>query len=284
MPTAPGGYDPMDTEEALLSAAAEVRQPSARIEPTTRSAVVHAQLREDIRRGRLQAGSRLRFVELATRFAVSQSVVREALTRLAEQGLAVALPQQGFRVTPLDRKHLDELTEARVFLETGVVRLAVERGDLGWESSVLAAHHQLSRTQKFSAPEELNAAWFDAHEQFHQSLLQGCGNDRLFALASSLRDAASLYRWWAHPMGDGHHRRLDQEHQELLDAVLGRDQQNAADLLEQHIRRTSESLHGATRETVSADDPADSQEQGGAVAGRPRRRAGSARPTDDPSP
>jgi DNA-binding GntR family transcriptional regulator len=239
---------------AAAAALSELEQAPARVEPTTRSAVVHAQLREDVLRGRLQPGSRLRFVELANRFGVSQSVVREALTRLAEQGLAVALPQQGFRVTPLDRKHLDDLTEARVFLETGVFRLAVERGDLGWESSVLAAHHQLSRTQKFSAPGELNAAWFDAHEQFHQSLLQGCGNHRLFALASSLRDAASLYRWWAHPMGDGHHRQLDREHQQLLDAVLGRDQESAADLLAQHIRRTSESLHSATTGVPSAVD------------------------------
>jgi DNA-binding GntR family transcriptional regulator len=235
----------------------EIAQTSARTEPATRSAAVHAQLREDVRRGRLQPGSRLRLVELADRFTVSQSVIREALTRLAEQGLAVALPQQGFRVTQLDRKDLDELTEARVFLETGVFRLAVERGDLGWESAVLAAHHQLSRTEMCSSPEELDAAWFDAHEQFHQRLLKGCGNDRLVALASSLRDAASLYGWWAHPMGDGHHRRLDHEHQELLAAVLGRDPQVAADLLEHHIRRTGESLYGPIAETPSTADPAD---------------------------
>jgi len=70
---------------------------SLRVTPrssTTRSAFVHAQLREDVLRGVLPPGQRLRLVELAERFSVSQSVVREALTRLAEQGLAVAVPRQ----------------------------------------------------------------------------------------------------------------------------------------------------------------------------------------------
>jgi len=221
---------------------------------TTRSAFVHAQLREDVLRGVLPPGQRLRLVELAERFSVSQSVVREALTRLAEQGLAVAVPQQGFRVTPLSLKDLDELTEARAQLETLVLRQAVERGDITWESSIVAAHHQLSNTPKTRPAGDLNGAWFAAHEQFHQSMLRGCGNNRLYGAAMSLRDAASLYRWWSRPVGRDYDRDVDQEHQQLLDAVLARDQQAAADLLARHIQRTSDSLR-----SPAADVPATSE-------------------------
>ncbi len=212
---------------------------------TTRSAFVFAQLRDDVLRGVLTPGSRLRLVELAERFAVSQSVVREALTRLAEQGLAVTVAQQGYRVTPISRKDLDELTEARTQLETLVLRQAVERGDITWESSVVAAHHQLSGTPKTRPDGELNGAWFAAHEQYHQSLLRGCGNDRLYGAAMSLRDAASLYRRWSRPVGQDYARDVDAEHRRLLDAVLARNQQAAADLLAQHIQRTSEALRSA---------------------------------------
>lgn len=211
-------------------------------EATTRSALVHAQLREDVLRGVLAPGSRLRFVELAQRFSVSQSVVREALTRLAEQGLAVAVPQQGFRVTPLSLKDLDELTEARVELETLVLRLAVRRGDIAWESSVVAAHHQLAATPKTRPDGELNGAWFTAHEQFHQSTLRGSGNDRLYGVAMSLRDAASLYRWWSRPVGHDYDRDVDREHRAILEAVLSRDEDNAIALLASHIQRTTEAL------------------------------------------
>lgn len=221
-------------------------QPAA----TTRSTFVHAQLRDDVLRGALLPGQRLRLVELAERFSVSQSVVREALTRLAEQGLAVTVAQQGYRVTPLSLKDLDELTEARTQLETLVLRQAVERGDITWESSVVATHHELGATPKTDECGEMNGGWFTAHERFHQSLLRGCGNDRLYATAMSLRDAASLYRRWSRPVGHDYDRDVDFEHRRLLEAVLARDGQAAAELLAQHIQRTSNSLRGAAEQDV----------------------------------
>lgn len=212
---------------------------------TTRSAFVHAQLREDVLRGVLPPGSRLRFVELAERFSVSQSVVREALTRLAEQGLAVAMPQQGFRVRPLSLTDLDELTDARVEIETLVLRRSIERGDIAWESSVVAAHHELAKTPTARPSGDLSGAWFTAHEQFHRSVLHGCGNDRLYDVAVALRDAASLYRWWSQPVGGDYHRDFELEHRQILDAIVARDTDAASELLSQHIQRTSDALRDA---------------------------------------
>jgi DNA-binding GntR family transcriptional regulator len=65
-------------------------------------------------------------VELAGRFGVSQSVVREALTRLGERGLVVASPQRGFRVRELSVADIAELTELRV---------EIERWLCGWRST-----------------------------------------------------------------------------------------------------------------------------------------------------
>lgn len=222
---------------------------------TTRALLVHAQLREDVLAGVLLPGQRLRLVELARRFSASQSVIREALTRLAEQGLAVATPQQGFRVTPLSITELDELTDARVEIEALVLSRAVRRGDLGWESSIVAAHHQLSNTAKITPTDEPNGGWFSAHERFHQQMLRGCGNDRLYAVAMSLRDAASLYRRWSRPIGLDYERDVDLEHHQLLDAVLARDEPAAAKLLAQHIERTSNSLRSVAIDDTAVSDP-----------------------------
>jgi len=86
---------------------------------STRVEEVYAQLRADVVEGRLQPGAKLMLTPLCQRFSVSLSVVREALTRLAEQKLARAMPQQGFMVMPLSRTHLLELTDAHVCLDTG---------------------------------------------------------------------------------------------------------------------------------------------------------------------
>ncbi|MFD4829796.1 GntR family transcriptional regulator [Streptomyces uncialis] len=211
-------------------------------EKTTRAAAVHAQIREEIFQGVLSPGQRLRLVELSQRFEVSQSVVREALTRLSEQGLVAAAPQQGFSVIALSLQHLDELTEARTRIESMVLRLSIERGDIRWESAAVAAHHHLVNTPTTLPNGFLSGEWFAVHEQFHQALLDGCGNDRLLAVAMSLRDAATIYRRWSRPVGNDYGRHVAREHQELLDAAVARDADTAADLLVQHIDRTSAAL------------------------------------------
>ncbi|TMQ90959.1 GntR family transcriptional regulator [Actinomadura soli] len=212
---------------------------------TTRSELVYEEVRKEILRGTLPPGSRLRFVDLAKRFTVSQSVVREALMRLAEQGLAVALPQQGFRVRTLNLTDLHEITEARIDIESLVMRHAIARGDLQWESSVIAVHHTLARTPPTTERGEINEDWVDAHEAFHHATLQGCENGRLLSIATSLREAASLYRWWSGSMAPDPERDVALEHRQILDAVVARDEVNAACLIAQHIQRTTDALINA---------------------------------------
>ncbi|MFG3248816.1 GntR family transcriptional regulator [Streptomyces sp. NPDC048187] len=219
-------------------------------EKATRGGIVHAQIREDIFQGVLRPGQRLRLVELAQRFSVSQSVVREALTRLAEQGLVHAAPQQGFSVVTVSLDDLNDLTEARIELETLVLRRAIERGDIKWEAAVVAAHHHLAGLDAVRPDGTLDGDWFSVHEHFHQTLLEACGNARLLAAALSLRDAATLYRRWSRPVGHDVDRDVAGEHRQIVDAVLSRDADAAADLLARHIDRTSEALR-----TVIGDDP-----------------------------
>jgi DNA-binding GntR family transcriptional regulator len=208
--------------------------------PTTRTGAVYLRIRDEILRGMLEPGQRLRLVELAQRCSVSQSVVREVLTRLAEQGLVVALPQQGFRVVSLTAKDLDELTEARAQVESLVLRLSIQRGDLHWESSLVAAHHTLAATPE-STPDGAfdNEEWFEVHERFHLALLEGCANDRLLGITVSLRDSAALYRRWSRPIGRDFSRDVAGEHRALLDAALARDANLASARLVEHLQRTT---------------------------------------------
>lgn len=214
----------------------------ARTTSTTRAGLVFEEIRDEILRGRFHPGQRLRFVELAERFSVSQSVVREALTRVAEQGLAVAMPQQGFRVVTLSLDDLNELTEARCQIESLTFRYSVDRGDMGWESALVAAHHRLASTPIMTEDGEMNSDWFDVHERFHRELLTGCGNNRLLGAALSLRDAAALYRHWSGPIGHDYDRDVAAEHLAILNAALARDSDLAAQLLTDHIERTTNAL------------------------------------------
>ena len=210
----------------------------------TRGEQVYAQLRADILSGRVLPGTKLRFAELTVRYDCSTSVVREGLTRLAEQGLVQSEPQHGFHVTPVSQDDLDDLTTARCEIEGLVLRMSIENGDIAWESEVVAAHHALDRTPMESDgdPVVMSEDWTLAHARFHQALLSACPNQRLRNMAVSLRDAAELYRRWSRPLGHDTDRDVQGEHRALVGAALRGDAIEAVRLLDEHLRRTRRAL------------------------------------------
>ncbi len=212
--------------------------------PKLLSADIYEAVRSDILSGRREPGSRIRIAAVAEQFKASLSVVREALTRLAENGLVIAEPNLGFRVIPLSLEDLADLTRVRVHVEGLAIFEAVQRGSVTWEASVISAHHVLIRTPMVAAddPDRVLEPWATAHAAFHSSLMEGCGSPRLIGLAQPLRDAAEVYRRWSVPFAVGRSRDIEEEHRRILDAVLSRDAAGARDLLVGHIEETTRVL------------------------------------------
>jgi DNA-binding GntR family transcriptional regulator len=198
---------------------------------------VYQVLRKDLLNGRMAPGERLKVVELSIRFEWSQSVVREALARLAENGLVVATPQRGFRVRELSVQDIQELTEARVQIESMTLGFAIARGDIQWESAVLASHHLLENTPVALDDGQFNQDWRERHQAFHRALLSGCGNAHLEAVSADLRDCAELYRrpYWS--LTDDSERDVGTEHRVLKELTLARETDAAVALLRAHIER-----------------------------------------------
>lgn len=198
---------------------------------------VYEQIRDRILRGDFAPGARLRPATLGPEYDVSVSVVREALTRLSEQGLVLAEPNLGFAVPLLSRERLENIVQARVEVEGITIRISVESGDLAWESSVMAAHHTLNRTPLRLEDQGLNPDWVTAHRQFHAQLLAGCQNDVLLGICASLFQSAELYRNWSEP-SPGAQRNVAAEHDALAKAAIAREADKASALLKAHIEKT----------------------------------------------
>jgi DNA-binding GntR family transcriptional regulator len=210
----------------------------------TRADEVQERLRADILGGQRTPGERLKFPDLCEQHEVSAGVIREALTRLVDQGLVRVQAHQGYVVTPLSHRELGELTVARMELESLVFRLSVLEGDMSWEAGAVAAHHVLERAP-FTAdgnPSQLSEEWSQAHAAFHVALLAGCGNRRLQEMALKLREEAELYRRWSVSLGQEPRRDIAGEHRALLDAALARDPELAAERLADHISHTARLL------------------------------------------
>lgn len=204
-------------------------------------------MRDDILRGTLEPGQRLKFPDLCERYDASVGAIREALAALTNQGLVRSSAHRGFTVTPISLGDLEDLTTARCLIEPQVLAMSVRNGGVEWEARIMAAHHVLRRAMPQRLDNgEPNPAWVEAHEQFHEELFSACGNERLLEITRHLGADAALYRRWYDIISDGR-RDVAAEHQALLDASIGGDADLAAKLLLEHIRRTARDILDANR-------------------------------------
>lgn len=204
-------------------------------------------LRDDIMAARLAPGTKLRMVELQQRYGLGISPLREALLRLASEGLVVVEGQRGFAVASVSLAELEDLTRARVRLEAAILAEAVERGDADWEAGMLAAFHRLSRTPlpQDTRDTEAMALWEERHRTFHQALVAGCGSPWLLRLHNQLTEHSERYRRVRlfHSVAPAQLvRNVNDEHQALMQALLDRDAVRAAALMKQHLERTAQAV------------------------------------------
>ena len=209
---------------------------------------MYESLRNAVLHGEFAPQQPLKPQELATSHGVSLAVVREALLRLVGEGLAQRLPNRGFVVPATGAERWQQIAEARAMFEPAMLRLAIERGDLEWETRVRAAHHRLAGTPPYERESDVHYsdAWAEAHRRFHRALLEGCGNEVLLTTFDRLWTDSELARRWStvhNPARDG-----PAEHRAIEEAALARDADRAAGLLRQHVSRTAAGLTG--NETV----------------------------------
>lgn len=214
---------------------------------------VYASVRTELLTGQLEPGAKLRLGDFVARFGVSLSVVREAMTRLSEQGLVQSSPQRGFWVTPLSVEDLTDLTRARVLIETLALRESIIHGDLSWESSVVARHHALQKTPMTTADGHVSETWASAHRLFHHSLLTGCNSSRLVSIATGLRDCSDLYQHWSRELAHDTDRDVACEHREIAELTAARDADAACAALGRHIERTTSALLAYAAQGVGPD-------------------------------
>jgi len=146
--------------------------------------------------------------------------------------------QRGFRAADVRWEDLADLTEQRVFLESQAIRLAIKRGDLAWESRVLAAHHRLAGTDRLAdGTADLAEEWVMAHREFHRVLVEACGSPRLLRFRELLSDQAERYRRWSIRQEPG--RDVAGEHRALAEAAVARNTDLAVQCLADHYWRTA---------------------------------------------
>jgi DNA-binding GntR family transcriptional regulator len=194
----------------------------------------YRRLRADVIAGRLAPGSRLGLDGLRRIYGTGVSTLREALTRLASEGLVVAEGQRGFSVAPVSLEEFAEIADLRLLLERHAIRDSFAAGDLDWEGRVVGAHHKLAvMERRLLAGEPADPVlWKRCDLEFHRALIDACGSAELIETYTAVYDRYLRYQMVAVVFRGAV---AAEQHAALLAAALARDAAAACEVLEAHV-------------------------------------------------
>jgi DNA-binding GntR family transcriptional regulator len=197
---------------------------------------VYEVLRERIASGEIERGSRLHQEDLAKEFGVSRTPVREALRRLAAEGLVDLFANRGARVATATDEQLRSSYETRLVVEPGAARMAAERGldePMELMRAAIAEEERAGRSP---------AKHFKANRAFHLAVVKATGNPQLVQFMEHVwigRIGATLYE----DRLDSPGLMADHDaHASIADAIESGDGERAEELTRGHLLRAMELL------------------------------------------
>ncbi|WP_326834291.1 GntR family transcriptional regulator [Amycolatopsis rhabdoformis] len=203
-------------------------------------------LRELILRGEFPAGARLGEVELAVRLGVSRTPVREALTRLAAEGIVELVPNRGARVSRWTVDELEGVFELRTLLEPQLTALAVPHAG---EADLAALDELAARMVEIGSPgpgQDLDAL-VPMNREFHAKLVALARHPALAgALASAIHAPIVLRNF--HTYDEQSLRRSLAHHVEIVAALRAGDLEWARAVMTAHIRNARAVMVRAAQE------------------------------------
>lgn len=201
---------------------------------------VYQTLRDCILSQEFQSGERLNVKELATTLGVSLTPVKEAINRLAIEGLVAINPRSGTYVTEISSEELAETFELRMALECLAAEKCVERitdEELREIEELVRGLDGPVRTDRERKVHERR------NHEFHDRIVSLSGNRKLIDTYRSLNAHIKIAR--VHYSREGWEGRIElerKEHNQIFRALRRRDRDGVVRILRTHIQRASQSL------------------------------------------
>ncbi|MGK7870063.1 GntR family transcriptional regulator [Falsiroseomonas sp. E2-1-a20] len=198
------------------------------------SDAAYRRIRGDLILGRLAPGAKLGLEGLRPVYGAGVATLREALNRLASEGLVLAEGQRGFAVAPVSVEDFREVAALRLLLEGHAIQASFAAGDLDWEGEVVGAHHKLAMIERrLLAGQAADAAlWKRYDRDFHHVLIAACGSATLLEAYAAAYDRYLRYQMVAVVFRGAV---AADQHAALLDCALRRDPAAACAILAAHV-------------------------------------------------
>lgn len=203
----------------------------ARSAGMTHSEKVRLALEQDIFSGAIAPGSSLDEEELARRFEVSRTPVREAILQLIESGMVEKRPRQGAVVTMTDISDLIRQFEIMSELESICAKFSARRMTADERAALKDVHEQSERA--FADGDQHN--YYALSRKFHLLVIDGTHNKELIDMTNRLGGKLVPYRRFQLGYPGQSQSNLD-DHRSILDAILAQDSDRAAEQFRKHTK------------------------------------------------
>jgi DNA-binding GntR family transcriptional regulator len=188
-------------------------------------------LRALILDGDLPPRSRINELDLATRFGISRTPLREAIKILATDGLLELLPNRGARVAHLSAQETGDMLAVIGGLEATAAELACARITEAEIDAIAAEHEAMLRAWRDGD----EAAYFERNRAIHSAIMAAARNPVLASLYASLSGRVARARYAAHKTPQQWRKAVD-EHERMLDLLRRRQGARLARLMRTHLR------------------------------------------------
>lgn len=194
---------------------------------------IYQMLRQMIMNFDLFPGARVTETELAEKFKVSRTPIREALQRLEVEGLVKIRAKQGCFIRPVDTETISNYYDVRVAIESMAVDLACKnmpREDL---ENLCTFWNPRNCNFEFDYPDQIQ----QAEETFHVDIAEGSGNPVLTQFLKDVNDHIRVIRRLGFP-DEKSIRETYEEHYEICSLMLANKPRDAKKAIEKHIRKS----------------------------------------------
>ena len=200
--------------------------------------IVYEKLKDEIRHGELHPGEPLSENRISKRLDISRTPVREALQRLAQEGLVRNVPGQGVTVAAPTIHEVFDVIHIRSLLAPELARLAAR------SMADEAVEELITYVDQMEAAVETGdrKAWSKSDTQFHELLSQSSRNELLGQLALQMHNR--IHHLTADTQTSaGRLAECTAEHRAVVDAIEARDEEGAQNAMVEHINKLRDSLY-----------------------------------------
>ena len=196
---------------------------------------IYEQLKADIITCKYQPGDSLTEIEMANKFNVSRTPIREVCNRLLKEDLLQSIPYKGYIVSPVNLQDLHDLYQIRLVLEPYAAELAARH-----PSPRFIEKLRNSLNEARQQPGTTFTQFVEADLDFHNLLAQGCGNRRLARVIADLRNQIERLIYLLYENYGPYHEISFDDHTEVVQAVEDRNADLARELISSHIENYKE--------------------------------------------